>query len=321
MKKNIVITVVAVVLACVLVTFIFPGNIQMTAKVNIDLPSGGSQSSSQTVPQNTPTQAPTQATTQPDTPAAKQGEEKKPVDTPVVDISDIKPSSGVPQTNQEIVQKYTEVMNKFKAEKPAYQKKEYQELPDEYRNFSSVVNTLLKFADGYMTKEDDEKALVVRDKGAAEITTEIPVYGIDKGCILLDFDPALSSIKAASCDDLGNGTYKIKLTLNDEKNPEPTPADTGVAVSAHGAVFAPGSRADIMVEVEKVEKLSGAKCNSFDLDYTDCSLECTYDSEGKLIDLVQHMNIDISADIKILFSEIQGSARLTNDMHVYDVVW
>ena len=212
-------------------------------------------------------------------------------------------------------------MNKFKTQKPAYQKKEFQQLPEEYRNFSSVVNTLLKFAEGYMTKEDDDNALVVRDKGSAEITGEIPVYGIDKGCLLLDFDPNLTCVKSAKCDDLGNGTYKITMALNDEKNPEPTPADTGIPVSAHGCVFTPGSRADIMVEVEKVEKLSGAKCNSFDLDYTDCTLECTYDSNGNLIDLVQHMNIDISADIKILLSQIQGSARLTNDMHVYDINW
>ena len=82
----------------------------------------------------------------------------------------------------------------------------------------------------------------------------------------------------------------------------------------------PASRADIMTEIEKVEKLAGATCNNFTLTYRDCSFECVYNpSNDQVVSITHHANIDIDADVKILFSNIVGSARLTNDMFVYDI--
>lgn len=314
MKLRVAITVIAIVLSCLLITKLYPSEWNISANADIDLPfiqqSGTSQPAQ---PADVPA---TEATTEKE--AEKQGETKKGEKK----NSDKKSKSDIPQTKQEIIQKYTDVMNKMKTSGVGYQKKEYQALPEEYRNFSSAVNVILKFAEGYMTTEDNPNSLLSRDKGMTEeLRNEITICGIDKGCALLEYDPSLACVKSASCEDLGDGTYKLSFMLNDEINPEPTPADTGIPVSAHGAVFAPASRKDIMVEVEKVEKLAHATCNNFELKYTECYVECIYEPEtDRIVDLYQRLNVDITADITLIFN-IAGSARLTNDNHVYDIVW
>lgn len=322
MAKRIIVTVIAVVLACFLIMKMYPVDYSINAKTNIDVSSllfGSGNSQAQPQQPATPVVTPTTEPAKPADPG-----EQKPTENnnKEAEKKEPKKADGIPQTTEEIIDKYTDVMNKFKTSGAGYQKKEYQALPEEYRNFSSVVNVVLKFAEGYMTTEDNPNSLLSREKGAKEeLKNEITIIGTDKGCLLKEFDPSLSSVKSAECVDLGDGTYKITFMLNDEANPEPTPTDTCVPVSAHGAVFGPASRADIMVEVEKVEKLAHAKCNSFDLTYTECYVECIYNPEtDQLVDLYQHLNVDISADITLLVN-IAGSARLTNDNHVYDIVW
>ena len=236
-------------------------------------------------------------------------------------------SADAPKTNEEIVKKYTEVLNKMKQDQPGYTKKEYQALPEEYRNFSSVVNSVLKFGEAYMTKEDSPNAIVTATKGemytAEDGTTmprinhELPICNTDKGSVLTDY----SCVKTASCTDNADGTRTLRFELNDEKNPEPTPADTCVPQSYHGAVMMPASMKDINTEVDKVvSKLPGVTVNNFELTYRDSTFEVTYDpTNDHVIKIVHHINVDIAANAKVAFSTIDGTARLTNDMSVYDI--
>ncbi len=236
-------------------------------------------------------------------------------------------STDAPKTNEEIVKKYTELLNKMKQDQPGYTKKEYQALPEEYRNFSSAVNSLLKFGESYMTTEDDPNSLVTATKGEVytaedgttmpRINHELPICNTDKGSVLTDY----SCIKEASCTDNADGTRTLRFVLNDEKNPEPTPADTCVPQSFHGAVMMPASMKDINTEVDKVvSKIPGVAVNNFELTYTDSSFQVTYDpSNDHVTSIVHHINVDIAANAKVALSTIDGTARLTNDMNVYDI--
>ena len=215
----------------------------------------------------------------------------------------------------------------MKQDQPGYTKKEYQALPEEYRNFSSVVNSVLKFGEAYMTKEDSPNAIVTATKGemytAEDGTTmprinhELPICNTDKGSVLTDY----SCVKTASCTDNADGTRTLRFELNDEKNPEPTPADTCIPQSYHGAVMMPASMKDINTEVDKVvSKLPGVTVNNFELTYCDSTFEVTYDpTNDHVIKIVHHINVDIAANAKVAFSTIDGTARLTNDMRVYDI--
>lgn len=235
MKKRIVLTAILVILACALLYKIIP----LTVNVNIDSPvmlsslisiSGGSAGPANVSATPVNSQSVTVQSAE-----KKKNSETKPSTDDKSKKSDS--DSGIPSTKKEIVQKYTDVMNKFKAEKPGYTKKEYQSLPEEYRNFSSIINRFLGFANSYMISEDDEKAVVTRSAGSEEITKEIPICGSEKACILLDYDPELNSVKSATCEPVGDGTYKLTITLNDELNCEPTPADSLNPLSAHGCIM------------------------------------------------------------------------------------
>lgn len=326
MKKKIFITALAIVLACFLVVQIFPNEYEAILKVTYDNATQGSSSSvAANASASTPTSQPSQAQTTANSGDSAATEDKKDnkSDSSSSDKKDDKDNSKadsgkMPQTAEEIVTKYGEVVKKFKQEKPAYTKKEYQELPEESRQFSnSLVNRLLGFADSYMTKEDSDKAIVVREKGYADIINEIPIYGMEEGCLLKDF----STVKNATCTDNGDGTYKLSFSLEDEKNPAPLAAGSKESTSYHGAVLMPGNRDDIMVEVNKVEKMTGAKCNNFDMTYRDCTFECVYNpANDQVVSITHHANIDIDVDLHFI-TDITGTARLTNDMLVYDIAW
>ncbi len=322
MKKKIFVTALAIVLACFLVVQIFPNEYEaiITVKYDGSASNSGSVAANANVPQTTQQTTQAQQTAQPDSTASQDTKkDDAKADAPKADKDSGKSdSNAMPQTAEEIVTKYGEVVKKFKQEKPAYTKKEYQALPEESRQFSSnLVNKLLGFADNYMTKEDSDAATVVREKGYADIINEIPIYGMEEGSLLKDF----STVKNATCTDNGDGTYKLSFSLEDEKNPAPLAAGATESTSYHGAVLMPGNRDDIMVEVNKVEKMTGAKCNSFDLTYRDCTFECVYNpTNDQVVSITHHANIDIDADIHFI-TDITGSARLTNDMLVYDIVW
>jgi len=335
MKKS-TIMVIASILACALVYLTFPSNVSVS--VNVEKNSS-SQSAQQSKPVSSQTGSQTQSQTSVDT--EKNSADSKNSDSKGSDSKDSdkteksgsksdgksdskkktteKSDGNLPSSTKEIITKYTEVMNQLKKDRPTATKKEYQALPEQYRHFPSAVNTLLSFADSYMVKEDDPDAIITITPDMENYTQYIAPINIDAGCLLLDYDPELKSVENAKCEDLGDGTYKISFSLAPEENPEPTPVDTCQPVSAHGAVFAPASRAEIMVELDKIQSKTPAKVNDFKLSYADCTSELIFNPENNhVVSLTQHLNVDIFADLKILV-QITGSARLTNDMFLYDI--
>ena len=167
------------------------------------------------------------------------------------------------------------------------------------------------------TEEECEE--IVREKGAGTINNEMPIYGSDKGSVLTDYD----AVAWAKCEPLGDGTYEITFSLKKEKNCEPTPAETLVPTSAHGAVMSPLSKKDIQVEVDKVTgSVPGLNVNSFDLTYRDGVFGCVYDpATDQVSSITHHCVIDIEVDIDMFVANINGSARLLNEMLIYDITW
>jgi hypothetical protein len=223
-----------------------------------------------------------------------------------------------PESTKEIIDQYTLLVDKFKQQKPAYTKKEYQALPVEYHNFSSIINKFLDLASGYMVTEDEAEELV-RAAGAEEIINDMPIHGSEKGCALTDYD----AVEWAKCEDKGDGTYEISFSLKEEVNPEPTPADTLVPVSAHGAVMQPMAFADIKAEVDKViAKIPGVALNQLDLYYHENVYSCVYNPEtDEVLSITHHIVIDIVVNADLFSKTIDGSARLLNEMFIYDITW
>ena len=263
----------------------------------------------------TTAQPPTKPTTQPQT---TQPTTQTPTDTDTTVADTAEKESNKPESTKEIIDQYTLLVDKFKQEKPAYKKKEYQALPVEYHNFSSVINKALDVAAGYMTTEDEAEELI-REAGAEEIINDMPIHGSEKGCTLTDYD----AVEWAKCEDKGDGTYEISFSLKEEVNPEPTPADTLVPVSAHGAVMQPMAFNDIKAEIDSItSKIPGVSMNTLDLYYRDNVYSCVYNTDtDEVLSITHHIVIDIVVNVDLFGKSIDGSARLLNEMFLYDITW
>lgn len=308
LSAMIIIFLVAVVIAqCVGIKNIEDGRNQPTEEVTEQADATATPQTTQ--PTTTATQP--QSTTQPTTNSTNETES-----TTVTDPAE--KESDMPDSTKEIIDQYTLLVDKFKQQKPAYKKKEYQALPVEYHNFSSIINKVLDVAAGYMTTED-EAEILIRDAGAEEILMDMPIHGAEKGCTLTNYD----AVEWAKCEDMGDGTYKISFSLKEEINAEPTPADTLVAPSAHGAVMQPMKFNDIKAEVDGIiSKIPGIALNQLDLFYRDCEFICIYDpATDEVLSITHYIVIDIVVNADVFGKTIDGSARLLNDMFIYDITW
>ena len=283
----------------------------ITVKVDGQIPAIGSPAVQQ-APQTT-TQTPVQTTTA--TPVVNT---TAPQDTNTSNDSSAPSSNGVLTDTKEIIDKYTLLVNKFKKDKPAYKKKEFQSLPEEFRNLGTAGNLVLEIAAGYMVTEEECEELV-RAAGCEDIKWDMPIHNTEVGCLLTNYD----AVSWAKCEDLGDGTYKISFSLKEEMNAEPTPADTLVPQSIHGTVMQPLSRNEITTEVEKItSKVPGLGINDFSLGYRDCEFSCIYNpATDEVKSITHHVVIDINADIQLFVANIAGSARLYNEMLIYDITW
>ncbi len=271
-----------------------------------------------TVPSTVPAASVTEATTVPTTAVTDSSPEVTQGTTAPVSTTAPAAENLKPETTKEIIDKYTQLVNDFKANKPAYKKKEFQALPEEFRNFGTGVNVILNIASGYMVSEEECEELI-RPAGSEDILWDMPVHNTEKGCILTDYD----AVTWAKCEDMGDGTYKISFSLKEEVNPQPTPAETLIPVSAHGAVMQPIALDEIMTEVDKITgSLPGIAVNDFALYHRDCEFICIYNPEtDQVLSITHHIVIDITADIKLFTAQINGSARLLNEMLIYDITW
>ena len=168
-----------------------------------------------------------------------------------------------------------------------------------------------------VTEEEAEE--LIRANGAAEILNDVPIHNSEKGCVLTDYD----AVEWAKCEDNGDGTYKISFSLKEEVNAEPTPADTLVPPSAHGAVMQPMAFKDIKTEVDNVvSKVPGVSVDQFELIYRECVFSCVYNPQTDEVQSITHnIVIDIVAKAKVFSADIDGTARLTNDMLIYNITW
>lgn len=305
MKKKDVLSVLLVIALAAVVFFLLSeiqgGTVSQQVSVGNDVSSVTAQVTEQTV--SAAVQGTAQHVQQSDTNEAAAPEQS---------------SGSMPQTVQEVIDKYTFLVDKFKKERPAYTKKEFQALPDEYRNFGGPVNFILGIASNYMVAEEDAQELV-KSAGTEDILYDMPIWGTEKGCVLTDYD----AVAWAKCEDMGDGTYKLSFSLKEEKNIEPTPSDTLVPVSAHGAVMQPMVFSELQAQVDDiVAGVPGVSVNGFDLFYRDGVFSCIYDPATDQVKSITHnIVIDISADFVIFSSGIKGSARLLNDMLIYNITW
>ena len=209
----------------------------------------------------------------------------------------------------EVLAKYTEVMDKLKT-CSKYTKKEFQQLPEDKRDLGTIGNIIMPIAEGFLTSED--KADTQMREGGEDAHNNIPVLKNNKGCLLTD----TAAIKSCSMKEDGANTT-IEIVLNAEENPQPAEADAATAPSWHGAMFSPLSKADID---EKLAGISAVKVNSFNLTYDDCKVTLTFNTETlEVVDFLQIMNVNITANVKALIVTIDGYAMLVNTMHIWDV--
>ena len=307
MKKQSILTAVISILVSVIIILAVIGDINVNVSGDIISVNSGAPAAPVTAPAAPVVAQTTAPAVQTTAPAADSSE-----------AATAPADSANPTDTKAIIDQYTLLVNKFKQEKPAYKKKEFQALPEEFRNLGTAGNIVLDIAAGYMTTEEECEE-IVRTAGAEEIKNDMPIHNSEVGCLLTDYD----AVAWAKCEDVGDGTKKISFSLKEEMNAEPTPGDTLVPVSVHGTVMQPLSRNDITTEVEKItSKVPGLGINDFSLGYRDCEFSCIYNPEtDQVLSITHHVVIDINADIQLFVANIAGSARLYNDMLIYDITW
>ena len=218
------------------------------------------------------------------------------------------PSESGP-SKEEILKKYTEVMDKLKAGVATYDKKEFQMLQPDY-DLGSVGNLVLPIAEGLMTSEEKAELQNRTD------WEQIPIIRNKKGCLLTD----VSKIKSATMTESG-GKTTIVIVLNDEKSPLPAADGATSCDSAVGAMFNPLNQKDIDDIVAKFSAV--VTVNKFELTGKDCTATLVFDTaSGKVESLEQIMNYFIEVDAKALaFMNVSGYATLTNKMTINNVTY
>ena len=80
---------------------------------------------------------------------------------------------------------------------------------------------------------------------------------------------------------------------------------------------------DIKAEIDSIaSKIPGVSMNTLDLYYRDHVFSCVYNPATDEVQSITHnIVIDIAAKAKAFTAEIDGTARLTNDMLIYNITW
>lgn len=228
------------------------------------------------------------------------------------------------KTDAEVLEIYTTLMNKAKADKPGYKKVEYQELPGDAANRQiskgeGLVGVLLTLVtdtlDLLTTKEEAEADPEIVEKGGD--MRWFPVYKCEKGCYLTD----VNAIESTKYEDLGNGKARITIVLKDENNPEPMAEGATTSPSNTGAMFSPLSKADIDNTINGGAVQAVIKNVTYSLVYHDCKAVVEYDTNtNQIIRLEQYMNVAIQGGGKlVLLGEIKiDKQELFNTMIISD---
>ena len=227
--------------------------------------------------------------------------------------------SGLPQTNEEILTKYSQLMNDAKASKAGFTKIEWQDIPEEKAQFEGkAFSKILPLASNFFKSEEDAKS----EPEVVAKGTEMewfPIYHNEKGCMLTD----ASAIENATCTQLPDGNVKIVIELKDEYNSEP-PKSAPTCDSYVGSMFTPIEMAEVRTTLTTDPTVKFIiKDVDFDLTYYDCIAELTYNPQtNQIVELNQfmHLNINIKSG-SIVGMSAKGVAVLDNYMYIKDFVY
>lgn len=236
--------------------------------------------------------------------------------TTTVPATDKADDNALPQGNEAILAKYTQLMNDAKAAKPGFSKVEWQSIPEDKAQFEGkVFGSILPLASKFFKDEATAKSKPeIANKG--ESMEWFPIYHNEKGCMLTD----ASAIENATCTQLPDGNVKIVIELKDEFNSEP-PKDAPVCDSYVGSMFTPIEMAEVRSILQTDPAVSTiVKDIDFELTYYDCVAELTYNpTTNQIIELDQFMHLDINIkNGTLLFMSAKGRAVLDNYMYISD---
>ena len=311
-KKDYIIAAIFSVIVCVIAYFMVSGGIGVTVKVE------GAPAVNQTV--ETPTTQPTtQPSTQAPTEAPTQGsaEEKPDAEKPSAEAP--KDENGIPQGNEAILKKYTQLMDDAKAKQVGFNKVEFQAIPEEKANLGGILDKIMPVASTFFVDEETARANPENFPKGGDMKW-FPLYETTKGCVLTD----VSKIERAESEKLSDGNVKLTIELVDEMNPEPIDAGATTCSSYIGAMFNPIRRRDVddVLQNNFAVKML-IKDLDFDLKYYDCTAELIYNPETDQIvsaDLYMHVLIIVNSG-KVAGSDVTGDAVLDNAMHLTDFVY
>ncbi len=228
-------------------------------------------------------------------------------------------ANALPQGKEEILAKYSQLMNEAKAAKTGFNKIEWQEIPEEKAQFEGkVFGKILPLASNFFKTEEDAKSdpEIVAKGGDMEW---FPIYHNEKGCMLTD----VSAIESATCTELPDGNVKIVIELNDEFNSEP-PKTAPTCDSYVGSMFTPIEMAEVRTTLQTDPTVKFIiKDVDFELTYYDCVAELTYNpATNQIVELDQfmHLNINIKSG-SLLGMSAKGTAVLDNYMYISDFVY
>ncbi len=214
-------------------------------------------------------------------------------------------AAKLPETKEEILKAYTDVVNKVKVDMPGYTNNDWQTVSnvDMGKLMYSTLNTAAKsFLE---TKEESEPGHHSSGSHAKWFAMPTTEAGGKVGCVLTD----TSKIQSAKCVKDGD-YYKITITLKEEKDPVRNMDNPTSVSSWHGKMF---DVIDITQVVDYAKKLPGvnadnAYCNfvgTATLKYNPVTNEC--------------YSLDHVIDVRVFLGS--GSAKVVADYHFYNFEW
>ena len=310
MKKNeLIFTALLAAVFCLLsmtLSLTLPTKVEVSGSIDTDMPAAQAiQTPQPTTPPATQPAVTTPVVTEP------AGDNTEATTAPSADNAD---DSALPQSNEAILAKYSELMNDAKAQSVGFKKIEWQAIPEEKAQFEGAVfGKILPLASKFFKTEEDAKSSPeYMEKGG---TMEwFPIYHNDKGCMLTD----TNAIESATCTELPDGNVKIVIELKDEFNSEP-PKSAPTCDSYVGSMFTPIEMAEVRTTLTTDPTIKFIiKDVDFELTYYDCVAELKYNpATNQIVELDQFMHIDINIkNGSLLGMSAKGRAVLDNYMYL-----
>ena len=301
------------VVLSITLSVVMPTNVEVSGSVEANLPAVETVQPT-TPPTTQPAVTVPTTSAQPDNAPSDSGETATTAPT-----TESTSDNGLPQTNEEILAKYSQLMNDAKASKAGFTKIEWQDIPEEKAQFEGkAFSKILPLASNFFKSEEDAKS----EPEVVAKGTEMewfPIYHNEKGCMLTD----ASAIENATCTQLPDGNIKIVIELKDEYNSEP-PKSAPTCDSYVGSMFTPIEMAEVRTTLTTDPTVKFIiKDVDFDLTYYDCIAELTYNPQtNQIVELQQFMHIDINIkNGSILGMSAKGNAVLDNSMYLSEFVY